>query len=182
MSEPCGCSARNAPALVGSQPTSPKSNPRLATYTIACAAAILAAGFVLTRTAEAIAAQTGLETGMLGLTLLAISTSLPEVSTAIASVRLRRAELAIGDVLGGNMFDTVLILLVDVIYVGGLALEAVDRASMTMALLGVLLTSFFLLGLVKRRDRTIFNMGYDSFAVLTVYIGGMMTIIVGIGE
>ena len=158
------------------------SNRSLALSTIATAAVILAAGYALTRSAEAAAAQTGLGTGLLGLTFLAAATSLPELSTAIAAVRMRRAEMAIGDVLGGNMFDCVLILLVDFIYVGGLALGSVGSDTVLAALMAVLLTGFYLIGLIERRDRTVFNMGYDSFAVLIVYIGGMAAIVAGLGS
>lgn len=130
--------------------------------------------------AEGLAEQTGIETGIVGLTLLAFATSLPELSTAIAAVRLRRAELAIGDILGGNMFDVVLILLIDLLDTGPPVLEQVDRASMTAALIGVLLTALILIGLVERRDKSKLRMGYDSIAVLVVYAVGMAAILAGV--
>lgn len=155
------------------------SNGKLAFFTCAAALLILAAGFLLTRSAEGIAARTGVDTAMVGLTGLAIATSLPEISTTIAAVRLRQTELAIGDVLGGNMFDTLLILLVDVVYVGAPVLGEVDPSSATAALLGVLMTCVFLIGMIERKDRTIFRMGYDSLAVLVTYFVGMALILLG---
>ncbi|KHK92946.1 sodium:calcium antiporter [Novosphingobium malaysiense] len=143
---------------------------RLALATLAASLAILVGGTALTLSAEGIAARTGLDTGLMGLTLLAMATSLPELSTSIAAVRLGRAELAIGDVLGGNMFDVALILLVDVLYRQGSALHEVDRASMTMALSGTLMTAIFLIGLIERRNRSLMRIGYDSLAVIVVYV------------
>lgn len=152
------------------------SRRRLVFLTLAASAAILLSGTILTLTAEAMAEQSGLDTGFLGLTLLAAATSLPELSTSIAAVRLNRAELAIGDVLGGNMFDLALILLVDAGFRGGLALRQVDQASMTAALLGILLTSIYLVGLIERRDKALLRMGFDSIAVLITYITTMVAI------
>lgn len=156
------------------------SNWKLGLLTALSAAIILAAGTVLTLSAEGIAESTGVSTGLMGLTLLAAATSLPEFSTAITAARMRRAELAIGDILGGNMFNTVLILQVDALDGGGLVLRQVDRSSMTAALIAVLLTTLFLIGLVERRDKAVARMGYDSIAVLVVYVAGMAAIFAGV--
>ena len=110
-----------------------------------------------------------------------MATSLPEVSTTLAAVRLRQTEMAIGDVIGGNMFDTVLILLVDLIYVGGPVLDQVDPTAATAALLGVLMTCLFLIGMIERKDRTVGKMGYDSLAVIVTYVVGMALIVLGSG-
>ena len=156
------------------------SNSRLGWLILLASAVILVAGGALSLSADGIATQTGLSGGIIGLTLLAAATSLPEFSTAIAAVRLRRAELAIGDIVGGNMFNTVLILLVDAVYRGGPVLRQVDRASMTSALLAILLTALFLFGMVERRDKAVLRMGYDSFAVIVVYTLGVTAIVMGL--
>ena len=158
------------------------SNGALILLTLGTAALILLGGTVVTLAAEQIAERTGTDTGLMGLTLLALATSLPELSTAIAAVRLRRAELAIGDILGGNMFDVMLILLIDVLDQGEPVLRQVDRGSMTAALMGVLLTALVLIGLIERRDKSILRLGYDSVAVVIVYAAGMAAIIGGVGS
>ncbi len=153
------------------------SNPRLMMLTAAMGLLILIGGTLVTLSAEGIADQTGTGTGLVGLTLLAFATSLPELSTAIAAVKLRRAELAIGDILGGNMFDVVLILLIDILDQGEPVLRQVDDSSMTAALLGVLLTTLVLIGLIERRDKYALRMGYDSIAILIVYSAGIAAIV-----
>lgn len=156
------------------------SNAKLALLTVAAAIAICVGGTLVTLAAEGIAEQTGTDTALLGLTLLAFATSLPELSTAIAAVKLRRAELAIGDILGGNMFDVVLILLIDAMAGGEPVLRQVDPSSMLAALIGVLLTALYLIGLVERRDKSFLRMGYDSVAVLVVYAAGIAAIVSGV--
>lgn len=47
-----------------------------------------------------------ISTLMIGLTVVAIGTSLPELASAIASVRRREHELVIGNIVGSNLFNT----------------------------------------------------------------------------
>lgn len=142
--------------------------------TAAVGAIILVAGYLLTRSAESIAGHTGLATDFVGLTLLAAATSLPEFSTAVAAVRLGRTEMAMGDVLGGNMFNLVLIFFVDALYSGPPVLEEIGRAPTFAGLLGIVLTSIYLIGMIERRNRTFFRMGYDSLLVLLCYTAGVV--------
>lgn len=141
--------------------------------TVAAGAAILAAGFLLSRTGEAIAAQTGLGQSFGGFALVAISTSLPEVSTVMSAVRLGRYGMAVSNIFGTNLFNVGLIFVVDVAYRGGAVLNEVGDFSIFASLLGIVVTTFFMVGLVERRDRTVARMGFDSLAVLLAYLGGL---------
>jgi cation:H+ antiporter len=60
---------------------------------------------VLVVSAVAIADQLGLEQGFVGLTIVAIGTSLPELATAIQAARKAETELIIGNLLGSNLFN-----------------------------------------------------------------------------
>jgi cation:H+ antiporter len=141
---------------------------------IAAGAAILVAGFLLSRTGDAIASQTGLGQSFVGAVLLAISTSLPEVSSVVAAVRLRRYQMAISDIFGTNLFNVGMIFLVDIFYTGKPVLSEVGSFSQMASLLGAALACVYLVGLIERRDRTVARMGIDSFAVLILYGGGLV--------
>lgn len=147
---------------------------RVVLKTAIAAGAILVAGYLLTRTGEAIAEVTGLGQSFFGAVFLAISTSLPELSSVITAVRLGHQMLAIGDVLGGNLFDVALIFVVDAIYAGPPVLNEVGSFSAFAALLGIAMTTFYVIGMIERRDRAIFRMGYDSVAVFACYIIGLV--------
>ncbi len=149
------------------------STRRVVLKTIAAAVVILVAGFVLTKTGEAIAEATGLGQSFFGAVFLAIATSLPELSSVISALRHGHEMLAIGDVLGGNLFDLALVFVVDAIYAGGPVLNEVGTFSAFAALLGIALTTFYVIGMIERRDRRIFRMGYDSVAVLVCYAIGL---------
>lgn len=141
--------------------------------TAAVGAAVLVAGFFLAKSAEAIAAQTGLGTNFVGIVLLAASTSLPEVSTVLAAVRLRRYEMAVADVFGTNLFNVTIIFVVDLLYDGPPVLAEVGPFAGFGALLAIVLTALYLAGMIERRDRSFLRMGYDSIAVIVAYAAGL---------
>ena len=146
------------------EPTKPSQQPgeklgATIAETVFAATPILIAGFVLSRTGEAIADQTGLGSSFVGAVLVAISTSLPEVSTVLGAVKLRRHEMAVADIFGSNLFDIVLVFVADLVYTGGPVLGEVGRFSTLAALLGIAVTILFLVGLIERRDRTVMRMG-----------------------
>jgi cation:H+ antiporter len=101
--------------------------------------------------------------------LVAVSTSLPEASTVIASVRLGRYVMAVSDIFGTNLFNGGLLFVVDAVYRGGPVLNEVGDFATFAALLGVIVSALFLVGLIERRDKTVLRMGYDSLAVLAAY-------------
>ncbi len=57
-----------------------------------------------------VALTLGVSELIIGLTIVAIGTSLPELASSLAAVRKNEHELAIGNVIGSNMFNTSLVL------------------------------------------------------------------------
>jgi cation:H+ antiporter len=131
--------------------------------------AILGCGLVLTASAAAVAEQTGLSASFIGVTLLASATSLPEVSTTIAAVRIGAYSMAISNIFGSNLLMIALVLPADIAYSGAPILGAIDQATAFALVSGVLVTAIYLAGLLIRSQRTILGMGIDSALVLVVY-------------
>ena len=146
---------------------------RIVFRTVLAAIVILVAGYVLARTGDAIAGQTGIGASFVGAVLLGVATSLPEVSTVVSAVHLRHYAMAFSNIFGGNLFDLMLVFVVDAVYAGGPVLNEVGRFSSLAALLGIALTAIYLAGLLERSDRAVFRIGLDSMAALVVYLGGL---------
>lgn len=149
------------------------SVPRLLASIAGAGLVIFAGGYMLTRSAENLAEMTGLGANFFGAVFLAGATSLPELSSAIAAVRLKRPQMAIGDVLGGNMFNLALILVVDGFYRDGPALAQAGAFTVVSACLAALLCGALIVGMVERRDRTVMRIGYDSAAMIGIYLTGL---------
>lgn len=137
------------------------------------AAVIFVAGFMLSLAGDALAAQSGLGTSFVGFLLVGMSTSLPELSTITAAIRLKRHEMAVGDILGSNLFNLLLIFLTDIVYVGDPVLNHVGWFEIVASLIGIVMTGILLLGMLERRDQTILRMGYDAAAMIVVFLGGV---------
>jgi cation:H+ antiporter len=137
------------------------------------AAVILLSGFVLAVSGQGLAEQTGLGTSFVGMLLGGVATSLPEVTTTIAAVRLAQYEMAFADAFGTNLFSVMLLFVVDAVYRGGPILNEVDRFSLFATLLGILLTAIYLAGFIERRHKAVAGMGLDSVVVLVAYAGGL---------
>jgi cation:H+ antiporter len=132
--------------------------------------AILVFGIVLVASAEQLAVQTGLGTSFVGATLLAGATSLPELSTTVMAVRLHSYTMAISNIFGSNLIMILLILPADVVYANGPLLQQADASASFALICGLVVTAIYVAGLIVRGSHRFMGMGYDSAAVLTVYV------------
>lgn len=137
---------------------------------------ILLAGAALSLTGDAISQQTGMSASMVGFVLVGISTSLPELSSIVAAFRLRRYEMALGDIFGTNLFNILLLLLADILYRDGPVLGEAGAFEAAAASLGALMVGIFVVGLLERRDRTVLRMGYDSALVMVTFAAGLFAL------
>jgi cation:H+ antiporter len=90
----------------------------------------------------------GLEASLIGTVFLAISTSLPELVISIASVRMGFVDMAVGNVLGSNMFNLLIIFAADIALRGKNLLTYASAKNWTSVGLILLLT--LLAGLLLR--------------------------------
>lgn len=142
------------------------------------ALATLVAGVVLERAGDVASSQIGLSGVLFGATVLALATSLPEISTGLQAIRQGDDSLAISDIFGGNAFLPVLFLLATVIS-GSAVLPRANGADIYLTALAALLTLVYVVGLIFRPQRRIAGMGVDSLVVLVLYavgVGGLFAI------
>ncbi|MBT1004061.1 sodium:calcium antiporter [Paenarthrobacter sp. DKR-5] len=149
----------------------PSTGKALTIFLIA-AAVTLAAGVLLERSGDAIAGHIGLSGVLFGATFLALATSLPEISTGLASVKQGDYKLAFSDIFGGNAFLPVLFL-VAVLISGKPVLPQAQATDIYLTALAILLTLTYILGLVFRPRKKVLGMGTDSLIVLILYILGV---------
>ena len=71
---------------------------------------LLASAHILVEAAEAVAVEFGVSELVIGLTIIAVGTSLPELSVTVAAARQGHPELAIGNVVGSNILNILAVL------------------------------------------------------------------------
>ncbi|MET9117294.1 hypothetical protein ABZX38_24300 [Streptomyces longwoodensis] len=136
------------------------------------ALATLVAGVVIERSGEEFFARQGLSGVLFGATVLAVATSLPEISTGLTSTRLGDYQLAVSDIFGGNAFLPVLFLVATLIS-GQPVLPAAHDTDIYLTALGIILTVVYMTGLIFRPRRQYARMGVDSIAAVVIYLVGI---------
>ncbi|QYO76059.1 sodium:calcium antiporter [Devosia salina] len=139
-------------------------------------AVIVVAGYLLSRTGDALAEQSGLGESFVGSVLVALSTSLPEVSTVISAVRAGLYTMAVSDIFGTNLFDVSFLFIIDLAGGGGAVMNDTGPYEGFASIIAITVTAIFVVGLAERRNRTVLRMGYDSLAVLGTYLCGLLVL------
>ncbi|MCH9745959.1 MAG: calcium/sodium antiporter [Proteobacteria bacterium] len=102
---------------------------------------------------------------IIGLTVVALGTSLPELAVSIASVLKKQFEMVVGNVIGSNLFNTIAVLAIPgLIHPSDVALEVIERDYPIMLLLTVLL---FIVS-YKFSKKHIINR-FEGFALVSVF-------------
>lgn len=79
---------------------------RAAMWTVVGLVGVVVGAEALVRGAVGIAVDLGISSAVVGLTVVAVGTSLPELVTAIAAARQGSSDLVLGNVLGSNVFNS----------------------------------------------------------------------------
>jgi cation:H+ antiporter len=120
--------------------------------------------------ASVIASSLGLSQNIIGLTVVALGTSLPELVTSIVASRKKEVDMALGNIIGSNIFNILLVL--------GLAgaispITLINENIIDIVILTVVsLLVFFLAYLKKKLNRQ------DGVLMLVIYVAYMVYICV----
>ncbi len=90
-------------------PRTPGSLPLQVALTVGGIAVLLGGAELMVRGGIGLAHHFGISDALIGLTLVAFGTSLPELATSVAAAFQGEAELSVGNVLGSNVFNLGLI-------------------------------------------------------------------------
>lgn len=143
----------------------------LATVVLAVSAPLLAL------TTEEVAERSDLSQGFLGVTLLAVTTSLPELVTSLAAVKMGAYDLAVGNLLGSNAANIAMILFVDVAYRPGPVLAAVDEVNLVAATGSILMMALALASIVSGQANRAHRLEPDSIMLLVAYVGCVAAVV-----
>ena len=105
--------------------------------------------------------------------LVGLATSLPELSSIRTAIKIKRFDLAIGDVMGTNILNVAVLFVVDLAYREGPALENAGRFEALAALSAMAVTGLFVAGVLARRPETVLRLSTASWGVLATYAAGL---------
>lgn len=167
----------NAKAPAGTTPehVASVSWQRPALGFIVAAAAIVVAGPYMAEAAGKLADATGLGKSFIGTTLVAFSTSLPELVASLAALRMGAHDLAIGNVLGSNAFNMVLLIPLDLAHKGPI-MAAVSKGHAITCLAAIVATLVVVLGQLYQVERRRLLVEPDASLVIVVVFGSLWLI------
>lgn len=117
---------------------------------------------------QKLAETIGIPTQIVAVTFVAIGTSLPELVTAITSLRKKDANIGLGNIIGANIINSTLLLgLASVIGGSGLPIDYVTRTVAVYVLLGITLV-LLIPPFIKQKTYR-----WQGIALLAAYLGFM---------
>jgi cation:H+ antiporter len=141
---------------------------------ISTAVTIIVLGVWLSSIGDRLAATTGLSRSFVGNLFLAVSTSLPEIAASLAAIRLGAIDLAIGNVMGSNLFNILLFSIYDVADGRANFWAALTNANGFAAVMTMMMTGVVIISLMYRASpRTPYRFSWDGFALIGMYIASI---------
>ncbi|WP_416151254.1 sodium:calcium antiporter [Salipaludibacillus sp. HK11] len=133
---------------------------------------IFISGSFLTISGDAIATSSGLSSSFVGTFLIAGATSLPEAVTVIVAIQLANYHLAIGNILGSNLFNILILALADVFYRSGPILSAVHPITIISVVAVILLNILVIGGMILAQSNRFNGKMYPipSTIVVSTYL------------
>ncbi|MGL5694916.1 MAG: calcium/sodium antiporter [Peptostreptococcaceae bacterium] len=126
---------------------------------------IVIGGDMVVNSATSIATSFGMSANLVGLTIVAVGTSLPEFVTSIVAIKKGETEIAIGNVIGSNLFNILLVL--------GLATTINPISISMLALIDIAFMVFITVLLylfMKKNYSLVKNQGLILLAIYVIYM------------
>ena len=137
----------------------------------AAAAVVAGAGSWLPFIGQDIAEAMGWRTTFVGTLFIAGATSLPELVVTISALRLGAVDMAIGNILGSNLFDVLILALDDIAYTKGSLFASVSPTHAVTAFAAVIMSGLFIVALLYRPEtRFRGTIGWVGLCLLIVYL------------
>jgi cation:H+ antiporter len=137
----------------------------------AAALAVLVAGTWLPWIADDLATELGWSRSFVGTLFMSLATTLPEIAVTLSALRLRALDMAIGNLLGSNLFNVVILAVDDVAYVQGPLLSAAAPVHAGTAIAASVMSGMVMIGLILRpKGRVLRVVSWVSVGLLVTYV------------
>jgi cation:H+ antiporter len=135
---------------------------------------VIVAALVLPHFVEQISNQTGLNKSFTGTILLAASTSLPEVAVSIAAIKIGAIDMAVGNLLGSNLFNIFILAIGNFFYRKGHILVDASESHIVSVFSIITMTAIAIIGLTYRSKSKAFFLAWDTLLIVIMFIFNMV--------
>lgn len=132
---------------------------------------VIGAAVFLPYFGENIAGYTGLGNSFFGTLFIAAATSLPELVVSLAALRMGALDMAVGNLLGSNVFNMFILGVDDIFYVEGPLFKAISPSHLLSVFITIIMTAIVGLGLLfKPKKKQLWLFSLDAFIIILLYL------------
>lgn len=148
----------------------PSKKKALVMFSLA-GATVMGAGIWLPFVSSQLAASMGWNNSFMGSLFVALVTSAPELAVTTAALRIGAVNMAIGNLLGSNLFNVAIIAIDDLLYAPGSLFTAISSVHAVTASSAISMTGLALIGLFFKPQSRVFHLtGWVSIGLLALYL------------
>ncbi|MCV9386145.1 calcium/sodium antiporter [Reichenbachiella ulvae] len=130
-------------------------------------------GKLIVDNAILIAESVGISEKVIGLTILAAGTSLPELATTAVAAFHKKSDLAVGNIVGSNIFNLLLVLGATAAFNGPLAFDIDLNTDLYIIMIGTFMLFLFMFTLQKykldRAEGALYLLGFAAYIVFLYF-------------
>jgi len=167
---------------VPGQTTSEMSTMHAVLGFVFAAVVVVLCGIGLAVTGKNIAQHLGLTHSFVGMLFMAFATSLPELTVGISAVRIGAYDLMLGNVMGANMLNILVVAVADIVYRKDVLAvpKNLGRENVFAGLMSVVAISIVIIGIISvPKARRKLPVDPTSIAMLALYVGTIAVIFFG---
>ena len=136
---------------------------------ILSAIVIVVSSLLISVVTDKIARISGIGSSFIGAMFLGVATSLPEMASLVSLVRLKNYDLAVGNIVGSNLFNFVIIALSDICYVSGSIFEFLDTSNRLLVIVGLLESILLTYMLLRKEVKNLLLYVLPSLMIIFIY-------------
>ncbi len=130
--------------------TTKTSIPRAIALLVVGAALLYFGGFLTVENAISIAENIGISETVIGITIIAIGTSLPELVTSVIAIRKGHTDIGIGTIVGSNIYNILMILGISSVITGIAVVPGIFTDYLIMVGFSIVLIAFLRSGIIPK--------------------------------
>src|SRR5699024_2741215 len=139
-------------------------------FTIAAVVVIFAA-IQLNKYGDVINQKSSLSGALIGTLLIGGATSLPELTTSLTAVYIDNPDIAVGNMLGSNVFNILILMVFDLIYHKRRLFNQIDpHIHLPIATTGFWMTALLTVAIWWDNAPSLFNIGIEMYIIIIIYI------------
>lgn len=132
---------------------------------------VIGAAIFLPYFGEHIASYTGLGNSFFATLFIAAATTLPELVVSLTAIRMGSVDMAVGNLLGSNVFNMFVLGIDDVFYIEGSLFKDISPSYLLSVLITIIMTAVVGLGLLfKPKKKQVWIFSLDTLIIIILYL------------